>query len=135
MGVSRGTSSVLVFDAAPPPRWALSCLDRARLDAAVAALRATAATSVSVGSSDVRATLPPGSTGTAVLSVPAIAGWTCNGRPASAHLGLVAVPLDGRTTTVTCGFRPPGLIPGAAVAGVALAVLLGLALGRRRQRT
>ncbi|MEV7524060.1 YfhO family protein [Streptomyces sp. NPDC091371] len=134
LGVSRGASSALVFDAAAPPRWTLSCLDRSKLDPAVAALRATAATSVRVGSSEVRATLPPGATGTAVLSVPAIAGWTCNGRPASAHLGLVAVPLDGRTTSVTCSFRPPGLVPGAAAAGVALAVLLGLTL-RRRQRT
>ncbi|MFE2166804.1 YfhO family protein [Streptomyces sp. NPDC059447] len=135
LGVSRGASSALVFDAAAPPRWTLSCLDRSRLDPAVAALRATAATSVRVGSSGVRATLPPGATGTAVLSVPAVAGWSCNDRPAGAYLGLVAFPLDGRTTTVTCSFRPPGLLPGAAAAGTALAVLLGLALRRRRQRT
>ncbi|MFD9724693.1 YfhO family protein [Streptomyces sp. NPDC059072] len=135
LGVSRGASSALVFDAAAPPRWALSCLDRSRLDPAVAALRAGAATSVRVDSSGVRATLPPGATGTAVLSVPAVAGWSCDGRPAGSHLGLVAFPLDGRTTTVTCSFRPPGLLPGAAAAGTALAVLLGLALRRRRQRT
>ncbi|WP_374774324.1 YfhO family protein [Streptomyces sp. NBC_01310] len=134
MGISRGPSSALVFDAAPPPRWTLSCLDRARLDTAVAALRASAATSLRVGSSQIRADLPEGATGTAVLSVPAIAGWTCNGRPAGAHLGLVALPLDGRTTTLACSFRPPGLIPGTLVAGAALVVLGGLALGRR-QRT
>ncbi|WP_327414377.1 YfhO family protein [Streptomyces sp. NBC_01233] len=134
MGVSRGASSALVFDAAPPPRWTLSCLDRARLDTAVAGLRATAATSLRVGSSQIRAELPAGATGTAVLSVPAIAGWTCNGRPAAAHLGLVALPLDGRTTTLSCSFRPPGLLPGAAAAGLALVVLVGLAIGRR-QRT
>ncbi|MFE1410738.1 YfhO family protein [Streptomyces sp. NPDC058746] len=136
LGVSRGESSALVFDADPPPRWTLSCLDRSLLDPAVAALRATAATSVRVGSSGVRATLPPGATGTAVLSVPAVAGWSCNGRPAGAYLGLVAVPLDGRTATVACSFRPPGLLPGAAAAGAALAVLLaGAVLRRRRQRT
>ncbi|MEU9375590.1 YfhO family protein [Streptomyces sp. NPDC048255] len=140
MGVSRGPSSALVFDAAPPPRWTLSCLDRPRLDAAVASLRTSAATSLRVGSSDVRAELPPGATGTAVLSVPAIAGWSCNGRPASAHLGLVALPLDGSATTLTCAFRPPGLLPGTALAGAALAVLLGLSWLsghplRRRQRT
>ncbi|MDX3536636.1 YfhO family protein [Streptomyces sp. MB09-01] len=134
MGVSHGASSALVFDAAPPPRWTLSCLDRARLDTAVATLRATAATSLRVGSSQIRAELPAGATGTAVLSVPAIAGWTCNGRPAAAHLGLVALPLDGRTTTLSCSFRPPGLLPGAAAAGLALVVLAGLAI-KRRQRT
>ncbi|MFJ6757647.1 YfhO family protein [Streptomyces sp. NPDC091273] len=134
MGASHGATSALVFDAAPPPRWTLSCLDRARLDTAVAGLRATAATSLRVGSSQIRAELPAGATGTAVLSVPAIAGWTCNGRPAAAHLGLVALPLDGRTTTLSCSFRPPGLLPGAAAAGLALVVLAGLAIGRR-QRT
>lgn len=135
LGVSRGASSALVFDAAPPGRWLLSCLDRTRLASAVGALRATAATSVRVGSSDVRATLPPGTAGTAVLSAPAIAGWTCNGRPASAHLGLVAVPLAPGTTEVACSFRPPGLVPGLAVAGAALAVLLALRFpARRRQR-
>ncbi|MFJ3722613.1 YfhO family protein [Streptomyces sp. NPDC090045] len=134
LGASRGASSALVFDAAPPPRWTLSCLDRARLDTAVAGLRATAATSLRVGSSRIRAELPAGATGTAVLSVPAIAGWTCNGRPAAAHLGLVALPLDGRATTLDCSFRPPGLLPGAAAAGLALLVLAGLAIGRR-QRT
>lgn len=144
MGVSRGATSALVFDQAAPARWALSCLDRGRLDAAVAGLRATAATSVAVGSAQVRAELPPGSTGTAVLSVPAIAGWTCNDRPAAAHLGLVAVPLDGRTTTLTCTFRPPGLLAGTAVATLAAAGLAALVWRcgpspawrlRRRQRT
>ncbi|WP_328926060.1 YfhO family protein [Streptomyces sp. NBC_00190] len=140
LGVSRGESSPLVFDQAAPARWTLSCLDRGRLDAAVDRLRATAATSVVVGSSRVRATLPPGSTGTAVLSVPAISGWSCNDRPASAYLGLVAVPLEPGTTRLDCTFRPPGLIPGAAVAALALTVVPVLALwqrrhGQRRQRT
>ncbi|MEU8940748.1 YfhO family protein [Streptomyces goshikiensis] len=137
LGVSRGAASALRFDSAPPPRWTLACLDRARLAEATARLRATAATGIEVGSSGIRATVAPGTKGTAVLSSPAIAGWTCNGRPASAHLGLVAVPLDGRTTTVDCSFRPPGLLPGAAIAGAALLVPAGLtawgALRRRRR--
>ncbi|MFF4321067.1 YfhO family protein [Streptomyces sp. NPDC001568] len=133
MGVSHGPASKLVFDRPEPAAWTLSCLDRPRLDAAVGALRASAAGSVRVSSSGVRATLPPGSTGTAVLSVPAVAGWTCNGRPAGERLGLVAVPLDGRTTTLDCGFRPPGLLPGVAVAALAATALLGSAY-RRRQR-
>ncbi|MFE2926788.1 YfhO family protein [Streptomyces goshikiensis] len=137
LGVSRGAASALRFDSAPPPRWTLACLDRARLAEATARLRATAATGIEVGSSGIRATVAPGTKGTAVLSSPAIAGWTCNGRPASAHLGLVAVPLDGRTTTVDCSFRPPGLLPGAAIAGAALlvpAVLTAWGALRRRRR-
>ncbi|MFC9298235.1 YfhO family protein [Streptomyces sp. NPDC057011] len=132
LGTSRGASSPLVFDAAAPPRWTLSCLDRSKLDPAVAALRASAATSIRVGPSDVRADLPAGAAGTAVLSTPAIAGWTCNDRPASSYLGLVAFPLTPGTTHLTCTFRPPGLAPGTAVAGGALAVLLALHLARRR---
>ncbi|MFJ4781071.1 YfhO family protein [Streptomyces sp. NPDC088762] len=131
LGVSRGVSSALVFDAAPPARWLLSCLDRTRLGTAVSALRATAATSLRVGPSGIRADLPPGATGTAVLSVPAIAGWTCNDRPAATHLGLVAVPLTPGTTRITCTFRPPGLLPGTAVAGAALLVLVAIRLSAR----
>ncbi|MCX5147358.1 YfhO family protein [Streptomyces sp. NBC_00320] len=133
LGASRGASSALVFDAAAPPRWALSCLDRARLDPAVAALRATAPTSLRVGSSTVRATVPAGTTGTAVLSSPAIAGWTCNDRPATPYLGLVSVPVAPGTTTISCSFRPPGLLPGTAVAGTAL-LLLGAFLAAQRRR-
>ncbi|MFB7982675.1 YfhO family protein [Streptomyces vinaceus] len=134
LGTSRGASSALVFDASAPPRWALSCLDRARLDPAVAALRASAPTGLRVGSSTVGATVPAGTTGRAVLSTPAIAGWTCNGRPATPYLGLVSVPLTPATTTISCSFRPPGLVPGAAAAGAALLVLAGLLLAERRRR-
>ncbi|MFI5830689.1 YfhO family protein [Streptomyces sp. NPDC051578] len=133
LGPSRGASSALLFDAPAPARWQLSCLDRARLDAAVAALRASGPVAVRVGASGVGATFRPGTEGTAVLAAPAIAGWTCDGRPAGAHLGLVAVPLDGRTTTVDCSFRPPGLLPGTALAAAALAVV-ALRAARRRLR-
>nr|WSX51536.1 YfhO family protein [Streptomyces sp. NBC_00974] len=135
MGVSHGPASELVFDAGAPAHWQLSCLDRSLLTAAVARLRATAALSLEVSSSSVRATLPPGSRGTAVLSAPAIAGWTCNGRPATGRLGLVAVPLDGDTTTLACAFRPPGLTAGAAVAGAALAALAALLRTGRNGRS
>ncbi|MET9856307.1 hypothetical protein ABZY57_25605, partial [Streptomyces sp. NPDC006450] len=123
LGVSHGPASRLLFDAPAPAHRQLSCLDRPRLEAAVAALRASAAVSVRVDSSGMRAVLPPGSTGTAVLSAPAIAGWTCNGRPASSRLGLVAIPLDGHTTVITCTFRPPGLTAGLAVAAASLLAL------------
>ncbi len=136
LGPSRGEASALVFDAPAPPRWTLSCLDRGRLDRAVAALRAVAPepASVRVGPSSVRADLPPGASGTAVLAAPAIAGWTCNGRPVTAYLGLVATPVPAGTTSVACTFRPPGLLPGAGAAAAALLVVACLEL-RRRQRT
>ncbi|MER7468434.1 YfhO family protein [Streptomyces sp. NPDC097981] len=135
LGVSRGASSALVFDAPAPPRWTLSCLDRTRLERAVAALRAAAPASLRVGSSAVDATFPAGTTGTAVLSSPAIAGWTCNGRPATAYLGLVSVPVTPGTTTVACTFRPPGLVAGTTVAATALLLLAVLLAAGRRRRT
>ncbi|MCX4823635.1 YfhO family protein [Streptomyces sp. NBC_01142] len=120
------------------PRTTIGCLDRAKLTAAVDRMKATGAVSVEVGDSGVRAELPPGTTGTAVLAAPRIAGWSCNGMPADSYLGLVAVPLDGTRTTVDCSFRPPGLRAGTAVGAAGLLTLAGLAflpLVRTRRKT
>ncbi|MFE7778003.1 YfhO family protein [Streptomyces sp. NPDC057445] len=139
LGTSKGARSVIVFGKDGPPRhWSAGCLDRGRLATAVAALKATGAVSVDVRDSGVRAELPPGSTGTAVLAAPRIAGWSCNGRPAEQHLGLVAVPLDGGTTVVDCSFRPPGLRAGTAIGGAAALLLVLSAVlpaSRARSRT
>ncbi|MER5732456.1 YfhO family protein [Streptomyces sp. NPDC002138] len=138
LGTSRGPSSAVSFDQGAPAAWTLACLDRPLLDAAARGLRDTGAVSVTVGAHAVRATLAPGSAGTAVLSVPAVAGWTCDGAPAGAYLGLVAVPVTPDRTTVSCAFRPPGLVPGLAAAAPAalllLAVLARSAVLRRRGR-
>ncbi|MBT2491829.1 YfhO family protein [Streptomyces sp. ISL-96] len=114
------------------PRQSVGCLDRDRLATAVDRLRSTGATSVRVTDSGVRATLPPGASGTAVFAMPRIAGWSCRAagakaRPAASHLGLVAVDLpgrDSRTTTVTCDFSPPGLRIGTLAGGLSLLVLV-----------
>ncbi|MFJ6633822.1 YfhO family protein [Streptomyces sp. NPDC091376] len=124
LGTSNGPASRISFGKQEPRDWSAGCLDRGRLSAAVARLKTSGAVSVEVGDSGVRAELPTGSTGTAVLAAPRIAGWSCDGRPADRYLGLVAVPLDGKRTTVDCSFRPPGLRAGAAVGGAALVVLL-----------
>ena len=121
------------------PDPVLGCLDRAKLPAAIARLRATGATRVEAGGHTITATLPAGSTGMAVLAVPAIKGWTCSAggpsrAPASFH-GFIGVPLDGTADRVACSFEPPGLRPGLAVAGFALVVVLGVAFApvvRRR---
>ncbi|WP_351227909.1 YfhO family protein [Streptomyces sp. NPDC002133] len=137
LGTSDGPASRITFTGRAPSAWSAGCLDRGKLAAAVARLRSTAAVSVDVRDNGVRAELPPGSTGTAVLAAPRIAGWSCNGSPAGRHLGLVAVPLDGRTTVVDCSFRPPGLRAGTAVGGAALLVLVlvgVLPAARRRAR-
>ncbi|AVZ73456.1 hypothetical protein SLUN_15995 [Streptomyces lunaelactis] len=118
-----------------PRRTTLGCLDHAELTAAVDRLKRTGAVSVDVTDSGVRAELPPGATGRAVIAAPRIAGWSCNGKPADSYQGLVSVPLDGRTTSVDCSFRPPGLKAGAAMGTAgALALALIALLPRLRAR-
>ncbi|WP_093800521.1 YfhO family protein [Streptomyces sp. Wb2n-11] len=129
------------------PRESVGCLDRGRLAAAVDGLRSGGATSVRVTGSGVRADLPPGAAGTAVFAVPRIAGWSCGtdgakARPAGSYLGLVAVPLDGRSTSaaVSCEFSPPGLRAGGFAGGLSLLVLVAVGVlprvrARRRSHT
>ncbi|MFH8977332.1 YfhO family protein [Streptomyces sp. NPDC017890] len=125
------------------PDGAVGCLDTARLHTAVEDLKATAASEVTVSDGTLHARLPAGSTGTAVVAAPRIAGWRCaagnaSAVPAEQYYGLIAVPLDGSSTSLTCSFRPPGLRLGTAVGGASLLVLVLLGtLGavRRRRRT
>ncbi|MEU6667749.1 YfhO family protein [Streptomyces sp. NPDC046727] len=123
------------------PAGAVGCLDTARLATAAAQLKAGGATEVSVSDGTVRARLPAGSKGIAVLAAPRIAGWRCatgDGpeHPAADYHGLIAVPLDGTSTSLTCTFHPPGLRLGGAVGAASLLTLVLLtaltAIRRRR---
>ncbi|ULR48665.1 YfhO family protein [Streptomyces deccanensis] len=125
------------------PDGAIGCLDTGRLRAAVAELKATGATSVSVEDGTVRAQLPAHSTGIAVVAAPRISGWRCAAGnapalPAKSHYGLIAVPLYGSASSVTCTFHPPGLRLGTAVGALSLTAVLVMAaadlLRRRRLR-
>ncbi|OXY96283.1 YfhO family protein [Streptomyces diastatochromogenes] len=123
------------------PGGAIGCLDTARLRTAAARLKATAATEVTVSDGTLRAQLPPGSRGIAVVAAPRIAGWRCatgggRERPAGEYHGLIAVPLDGDSTSLTCTFHPPGLRLGTAVGGASLLTLalLGALTAVRRRR-
>ncbi|WP_328439087.1 YfhO family protein [Streptomyces sp. NBC_00444] len=123
------------------PEGAVGCLDTGRLRAAVDRLKTTGATKVSVSDGTIRAELPPGSKGTAVVAAPRIAGWRCatgaaDAVPAKQYYGLIAVPLDGSSTSLTCTFHPPGLRLGGAVGAASLLTLIALsvlaAVRRRR---
>ncbi|MFF8728564.1 YfhO family protein [Streptomyces sp. NPDC015171] len=123
------------------PPDAIGCLDTGRLRAAAARLKAAGATEVTVSDGTVRAALPAGSRGIAVLAAPRIAGWRCAAgdgpqRPAEEYHGLIAVPLDGTATSLTCTFHPPGLRLGTAVGAASLLTLVlltaGAAVRRRR---
>ncbi|MFF3313985.1 YfhO family protein [Streptomyces sp. NPDC003035] len=118
------------------PRQPVGCLVQERLDAVVRQLTATGATTVRVSGHSLTAELPAGSTGTAVVAVPRISGWSCAAgdappAPARRYLGLLAVPLDGEATSIRCAFRPPGLRLGGAIAGVAVLVLLATGFRNR----
>jgi uncharacterized membrane protein YfhO len=87
---------------------------------------------VTVDDDTVRAELPAGALGTAVLSALRIAGWRCAvdddiAVPAGEQYGLIAVSLDGSATSVTCTFHPPGLRLGGVIGGMSL--LAAIALG------
>jgi Bacterial membrane protein YfhO len=124
------------------PVGAVGCLDTARLRTAVARLTSGGATEVSVSDGTLRAVLPAGSRGIAVVAAPRIAGWRCAAgdspaAPAESFHGLIAVPLGGSPTEVSCTFRPPGLRLGTVAGGVSLLALVvrgALPAVRRRRR-
>lgn len=136
LGTVTEPGARVVYGGDAPRDASIGCLDRDRLKAAVAGLTRTGAVRVDVTDSGVTAELPPGTKGTAVLAAPRIAGWSCQGRPADSYLGLVAVPLEGTTSTVSCSFRPPGLVAGSAAgAGALVALALTVLVAARRART
>ena len=126
-----------------PMTGAVGCLDQAKLTAAIAERRASGATDVKTGGHSIEATLKPGSTGLAVVSVPRVPGWRCSvdggkkQEPAEFG-GLLAVKLPGPSQKVSCGYRPPGLEVGLAAGGsaalITLALLLIPVLRRRRNK-
>lgn len=113
------------------PHDSVGCLAPDRLASAVTGLKRTGAVRVTVSGSAVRAQLPAGTRGVAVLAAPRIAGWSCDGRPAGSYLGLVAAPMEAGRTAVDCTFRPPGLRAGTATGAAALAGLLAVAFATR----
>ncbi|MFD9305946.1 YfhO family protein [Streptomyces sp. NPDC060048] len=116
----------------------IGCLDRAALADTVTRLTATGATAVSAGGHSIEATLPKGSSGTAVFAMTDVPGWQCTAgggtaSPVSFH-GLVSVPLPPGTDKVSCAFTPRGLTPGLAAATLALLALTSATIATLRRR-
>ncbi|MGP3687901.1 YfhO family protein [Streptomyces sp. IBSNAI002] len=111
----------------------LGCLDRAALDRQVAHLKATGATEVTTGGHTIEATLPPGSTGTAVLAMTAVPGWQCSAPVRNFH-GLVSLPLSPGKNKLSCTFTPKGLTPGLAGGALALMLLTATTAASLRRR-
>ncbi|MER6212955.1 YfhO family protein [Streptomyces sp. NPDC001674] len=113
----------------------IGCLDRAALDTRIRDLTTTGATSVHVGGHTIEATLPAGSTGTAVFALTDIPGWQCSA-PATPFHGLLAIPLPPGTHHLSCTYTPKGLTPGLAAAALSLLTLASVTttthLRRRR---
>jgi uncharacterized membrane protein YfhO len=113
------------------PAGVVGCLDSGKLDAAVAAQKATAPTDLKVGGHSFSATLPSGSTGYAVMATTVRDGWSCtvDGKSVKPvdYDGLFGIPLgaDGGKT-LSCSYTPPGLKIGLAGTGVGLLGLLSL---------
>ncbi len=123
--------------AAQVPAAPVGCLDQGALPAALAHLKAAA--SVRTGGHSISADLPAGSTGTALLSVPAVQGWQCevDGGAAAAPksvLGVIGVPLGGGASRFSCSYQTPGLNTGLLVGGAALAVIASVGLITRLRR-
>ncbi len=119
------------------PAAPVGCLDTAALSALVTTDRSNAP-ATSVGGTSVTARWRTPATGTALVSTTASVGWQCtlDGRSAAVEpvSGLLAVHLE-QATELSCRYRTPGLVPGAAVSlAAALAVLLLSGWEARRRR-
>ncbi|MFG3223641.1 YfhO family protein [Kitasatospora sp. NPDC048194] len=120
------------------PARPIGCLRAGALEAAVTRLTATGATRVEAGGHSLGATLPAGSAGTALVSVPATEGWSCSvdggaAAPGSV-LGMLAVPLGAGASHLACAFRPPGLTDGLTVSSATAAVPVLVAVFARLSR-
>ena len=123
----------------PAEGEALFCtLDTAALERAEEVLAQNRLEVTAWSSGRLEGTVTAGADTVLYTSIPAIPGWsvTVDGEPAQAGSfrdTLLTVPLTAGTHTVAFLYTPPGLVPGLALAGGGLAVVLALLLRERRR--
>lgn len=114
----------------------IACLDKTKLNRTVSHLQKTGATNVQASKHSITATLPKGSTGSALISIPNSSGWMCSRedgeafRPKS-YFGLIRVPLQKDTSTLSCSYTPPGLRTGLLLGMVSFSITILLPLSKR----
>jgi uncharacterized membrane protein YfhO len=107
----------------------IACLDPAKLKRAVTNLQKTGATNVETTGHTLTATLPKGTTGTAILSIPHAPGWVCSTNKQKTSvpdhfMGLISIPLKNDTELVSCRYQPPGFLMGIVLGVFSFAMLL-----------
>jgi uncharacterized membrane protein YfhO len=110
----------------------VACLDKAKLNRAVKNLQKTGAASVTASGHSITATLPKGSRGSAIISIPNSPGWMCScgdeeAFPPKSYFGLIQIPLKKNTASVSCRYQPPGLWTGLSLG--LLSLMLSLVFG------
>ncbi|MFK4088145.1 YfhO family protein [Kribbella sp. NPDC020789] len=126
------------------PDRPIGCLDRTKLDAAVAALRQSQPAEVHVGGHSIDIKLNPKTHGLVVMSVVRTPGWQCKVddqafKKPSQLAGLMMVPVGPSASKVSCVYHPAGLRLGLLGGAGGLGLLAGtvvvlILLRRRRQR-
>ncbi|MFD7079981.1 YfhO family protein [Streptomyces sp. NPDC059918] len=111
------------------PRHPLGCLDSDAADETVRRLASSSPSKTTAGGHSIKASFAAGTTGTAVLAIPAVDGWRCSsgsGRPTAPKTlaGLITVPVTAGDPRIACSYRTPGLYIGCALSILALTALL-----------
>jgi uncharacterized membrane protein YfhO len=114
----------------------IACLDQSKLHHIISHLQKTGATNVQAAGHSITATLPKGSTGSAIISIPNNSGWKCSRgdgnsfRPKS-YFGFIRIPLEKDTSTLSCSYTPPGLWTGLLLGMVSLLIIMLLPLSQK----
>jgi uncharacterized membrane protein YfhO len=107
----------------------IACLDQKKFQIAKEQRMKTDAISVQASGHTIRATLPKGSTGSAIIAIPNAPGWMCSKEKSKTEkpksfMGLMQIPLDKNTQVISCNYQPPGWWEGLLLGFMAFVIML-----------